>query len=330
MVLIMIGIGGFTRLTGSGLSIVEWKPIVGIIPPLTESAWINEFNLYKAFPEYILVNHMMTFDEFRFIYFVEYFHRFWGRAMGLVLLVPTIYAAIKYRKVLPSLGVIWLLAITQAGMGWYMVKSGLINDPMVSPFRLTSHLLLALIILFAMTGILNLLNAKALTNLNADLLKMTKGFLVLLLMTITYGGLTAGNHAGLIYNSFPDMNGDWVPHEFLHIKPWYLDLITNPASIQYLHRILATLTTIVGIMLFLKYRNTVVDKSIHKALHAIAGLVGVQFSLGIFTLLLIVPVSLGVLHQITACALFTVSGWLYWRLQFNQSRVLNPISHQKA
>ena len=147
MVIVMVGIGGYTRLTGSGLSIVQWKPITGILPPLSAQAWQDLFAQYQLSPEFIKVNSLMSVEEFKFIYMVEFIHRLWGRLMGFVLLVPTYWVFRHDRDFLPRMASIWFLASLQAFMGWFMVKSGLIDNPQVSPIRLTLHLLLAVGIL---------------------------------------------------------------------------------------------------------------------------------------------------------------------------------------
>jgi heme a synthase len=328
MVLIMIGLGGYTRLTGAGLSIVDWKPITGIIPPLNDASWLELFGQYQLFPEFQKVNSSMTLSEFKFIYLIEYFHRLWGRAMGVVLIVPSIYIFKYYSPLLPRIVFIWILAGTQGFMGWYMVKSGLIDDPQVSPFRLTAHLILAISILC-----LILQTVYSLRNLqqgNEDYLMKGRFFSLacVLGLTICFGGLTAGNHAGLIYNTFPDMNGHFLPEEFLHMQPFWTDILYNPATIQFVHRMLAYASLALGFYLFLSVRKAEVSSKLKHVSLMIAGALSVQVMLGVATIVTQVPIWLGVTHQMWATITFAATFWGY--LLTGKSRVFNQVAHSKA
>ena len=323
MVLIMIGLGGYTRLSGSGLSIVDWNPIMGAIPPLSESSWQELFQRYQLFPEYQKVNSAMTLPDFKFIYFVEYFHRLWGRAMGLVLLIPTLYAVFNYRSILPRILVIWALAGAQGFMGWYMVKSGLVDDPQVSPFRLTAHLLLALAILCLLLK--TVFDLKSQANEGDSILQSRYLALTCLLaLTVCFGGLTAGTHAGFIYNTFPDMNGSFLPEDMFALQPFWKDIFYNPATIQFIHRILAFTSLTLGFYVFLSSRNPQVSARLRHVSIMIAGALCIQVILGVATLVLQVPIWLGVLHQMWAAVTLSAAFWGY--LLTRKNAVLNAVT----
>jgi cytochrome c oxidase assembly protein subunit 15 len=328
MVLIMIGLGGYTRLSGAGLSIVDWKPLVGFIPPLSEGTWNELFDQYKAFPEFQKVNSTMALAEFKFIYLIEYFHRLWGRAMGLVLLIPTVYALAYHRQVLPKILFIWLLAGLQGFMGWYMVKSGLVDDPQVSPFRLTMHLVLAIAILCLLLR--TVFSMTSTSQENKDFL--LKGpFLTLasvLGITICFGGLTAGTHAGLIYNTFPDMNGHFIPEEIFSLQPFWKDLFYNPATIQFCHRILAFVSLTLGVYVLLLARDAPVSPKLKHVCYMIATALCVQVLLVVTTLVLQVPIGLGVVHQVWAAVTFSAIFWGY--LLCLKSAVTNSVAPSNA
>lgn len=311
MIFVMVVIGGVTRLTGSGLSIVEWQPVVGIFPPLNEIQWLAEFKKYKASPEFKNINFDMTLQGFQSIYWLEYIHRLWGRLMGIVLLVPTIMCFVKpsLKSIRTRVGLLWVLGGLQALMGWYMVKSGLVSDPHVSPYRLAAHLLLG----FGIFGVsldttLKLLPRASLTGYSSKAVTTLKqqGMVVMgcVLATVLMGAFVAGHKAGLIYNSFPLMGDGVVPSEFGFYKPWWRDITENPATIQFIHRVLATLT--VGIATL--YVLTSLSKPLPSLLKTglvITGIVVVtQYILGILTLIMQVPVHLGATHQGVALLLF--------------------------
>jgi heme a synthase len=324
MVLIMIALGGYTRLSGAGLSIVDWKPLSGAIPPLSDIAWQELFQRYQLFPEYQKVNSTIILAEFKFIYLVEYFHRLWGRAMGLVLLVPTYLAFRNYRAMMPNIYQVWVLAALQGFMGWYMVKSGLIDDPQVSPLRLTMHLVLAILLLCMLLRMVFYMKNPISNDLNPS---MKTRFITLswvLGLTICFGGLTAGTHAGLLYNTFPDMNGHFMPEDMFVLKPLWKDFIYNPATIQFCHRILAFASLAVGLYVFLSSRGSDVSSKLKHVSMMIASALTVQVVLGVSTLVLQVPIWLGVLHQSWAVITFAATFWGY--LLCGKSRVLNPVT----
>lgn len=307
MILVMVIIGGVTRLTGSGLSMVEWKPITGLLPPLTASDWILEFTKYQQSPEFQKINFGMTLAEFQSIFWLEYIHRLWGRLLGAVLLIPTILMIFKkqHRKLCPFLTLLWILGASQGLMGWFMVKSGLIHDPHVSPYRLAAHLILGFAIFGVALWMIFLLyqNKLRLERIGFSqktfqaLMKFTCLALFFVLLTALFGALVAGFKAGLIYNTFPLMGGNIIPHEFLSQSPWWKDFIENPVSIQFLHRILASCTAFLCVWIWVYQRNLPIPSSLSHAYAGVAIAALLQFSLGILTLLFIVPISLASLHQ---------------------------------
>ncbi len=249
LVFAMVAVGGVTRLTHSGLSIVEWQPIVGAVPPLNEQQWLETFEKYQRTPEFKLVNHAMTVSEFKGIFWWEYFHRLLGRLIGVVFLLPLLWFALR-RRIDHRLGIrlvgIFALGAAQGAMGWYMVKSGLVDDPRVSQFRLTAHLGLAFLILAAMLWVaLDQLRPRPVTdartpatNGNARaprrLAWWVTGISAYMVLT---GGLVAGIRAGYAYNTFPLMNGQIVPAEIAMLAPWWKNFFYNMATVQFDHRL---------------------------------------------------------------------------------------------
>lgn len=311
LVLFMIVIGGITRLTDSGLSIVEWNPIAGILPPLTLDDWETLFVQYKTSPEFLKLHPHMNLDEFKSIFWWEYIHRILGRIIGIVFLLPFLFFVLK-RKIskalLPHLLILFLLGAAQGYMGWYMVKSGLIDDPYVSPIRLMLHLGLALFIYAYMITLalkLNIKNKDIQEEQGKKARKRAHVALALTGITILSGALVAGLDAGLIYNTFPLMNGMIIPHEYAEMTPFYLNFFHNPACAQFNHRILALLTFGYIWFFWLSCLGDIFCKRLKIMLHLILLCANIQIILGIFTLIFAVPVTLGVLHQLNAIVLFT-------------------------
>lgn len=301
LIWLMIMLGGATRLTHAGLSIVEWKPITGIIPPLDTTQWQEEFAKYQEFPEYKLINQGMSLKEFKTIYWMEYAHRLLGRLIGLFFFLPLIGFWVKgmlppfLKKMSMAVGV---LGLAQGVMGWYMVKSGLVKDPTVSHYRLTAHLLLAIAI-YAMLfwSILKLSLQKGLGR--SSLSGIAHGCCILVLFTIVYGGFVAGLKAGLIYNTYPLMEGQFIPSEWNFLHPLYLNFFENPATVQWVHRTIALITLVAIIYASLKAHAQELW-SFKLAAMAMGFVTFLQVLLGILTILHQVPVSLGTLHQGTA------------------------------
>ncbi len=318
LVFSIVAVGGLTRLTRSGLSIVEWKPISGILPPLTEEHWQAEFDKYKQFPEYKQVNHQMDLDEFKYIYAWEYLHRLLGRLIGVVFAIPLLVFALR-RELHGSLSWKLPLALLLGGLqgllGWYMVKSGLVNMPRVSHYRLAAHLSLALFImsyLFWIAIELKNLSLKPLAPSPSfagwpNLPLWTRLFLALISIQIFYGALTAGLHAGHMYNTFPLMNGQLIP-QGIGSMGLLRDFFESPVTVQFVHRCLGWLTFFSALGLgFVGWRGEGLGEKLRTNLKLIGGMASLQFTLGVLTLLYAVPVSLGSLHQIGACVLLLLS-----------------------
>ena len=324
LIWLMIMLGGATRLTHSGLSIVEWKPIVGIIPPFTEMAWLVEFDKYKQFPEYQLVNFGMTLSEFKFIFFMEYAHRLLGRLIGLFFGLPLVYFWIRgylNRPLKKAMIIVLLLGIAQGFMGWYMVKSGLSKDPAVSHYRLTAHLILALILLGVLLwSALITQDGPSSQDKKVPIIRKSTKIMIhisalFMTLTIIYGGFVAGLKAGKIYNTYPLMEGRFLPAEWNFMSPVMLNFIENPATVQWTHRTLATLTLgiIIAAMLRLlgeRGLSTITRKSAYLMM----GIICTQFILGVITLLYEVPVSLGTLHQGMGAIVLTMMLYIIFRI----------------
>ncbi|MBX7146131.1 MAG: COX15/CtaA family protein [Alphaproteobacteria bacterium] len=327
MIFIMIMIGGITRLTESGLSITEWKPIMGMIPPLNQLDWEKLFNLYQQTPEYIKINQGMTLDEFKSIFWWEYIHRFWGRLIGLVFFIPFILFAIQ-RRFSPSqfitLFFIFLLGGLQGFIGWYMVKSGLSIRTDVSQYRLTLHLLCALL-LFGLIfrqalSFLSLSPTQPTYPINqphqpTKLLTYSYVLIFLIALTILMGGFTAGLNGGLVYNSFPYMGPKFVPEEFWYYHPMWRAPFESPASAQFFHRWIA-LFFFINVMIF-KIISLKYDLSISslKLINSLVFLTLFQVMLGILTVLYVVPISVALIHQANALLTFTILLWLNFDLK---------------
>jgi cytochrome c oxidase assembly protein subunit 15 len=314
MVFAILVVGGVTRLTHSGLSIVEWQPIVGIVPPLDQIAWEETFAKYQKTPEYLQVNHRMSLDEFKGIFFWEYFHRLLGRLIGAVFLLPLLYFWLRRRiapSLLPKLLGIFLLGGLQGAMGWYMVKSGLVDDPRVSHFRLTAHLSLAFLIFTAMFWLaLGLREKRTRAAGDGEWRRWRRvGFWLTLLVAymVVSGGFVAGIRAGKAYNTFPLMQGHVLPPESFIIDPWYLNFFNNMALVQFDHRLGAWLLAFLVPWFWWRIRR--LAPAVRRAADVLLAAVTAQIGLGIATLLLAVPVGLGAAHQGGA---MVVLGALLW------------------
>lgn len=310
VVFAIVVIGGITRLTRSGLSIVEWKPVSGVVPPIGETDWLAEFEKYKATPEYRLVNHSMTLAEFKNIFWWEFIHRIFARLVGVIFFLPFIWFLVRRRidrRLAVRLGVIFALGGFQGFLGWYMVKSGLVNDPHVSHLRLTSHLMVAVLIyaLLLMTA-WSLEKRPGL----AGSRRLAWANVILVFVMIASGALVAGLKAGKMYNTFPLMNGQYFPQGALGFSPLLLNFSDNPIMIQFLHRNFACALGVFFLWQLWRERQSI---SLRQPLAWIFIAFLLQFVLGVFTLLRAVPVSLGALHQANAIVLFTASLYLLAR-----------------
>jgi cytochrome c oxidase assembly protein subunit 15 len=309
----MVVVGGVTRLTHSGLSITEWQPIVGTLPPLNDARWNEVFLKYQATPEYAQVNRGMSLDAFKGIFWWEYFHRLLGRAIGAVFLVPLLWFIARRRipsgYALKLLG-IFVLGALQGALGWYMVQSGLVDDPRVSHLRLTAHLGLALVIFAAMLWTaLSLLYPRARSE-GAGAVSLKRQFYLItalvFVMALT-GGLVAGIRAGFAYNTFPLMNGHLVPPEILLIDPWYLNFFNNMATVQFDHRLVAWMLAVLVPIFWWRARSSSAGRQVVIGANLLLAMLAVQITLGICTLLFVVPVPLAAAHQAGALLLFAAS-----------------------
>ena len=313
LIFVMVVLGGVTRLTGSGLSMVNWHPVHGVIPPLTNQQWDEEFGNYQESPEYLKINRDMTVNEFKSIFWFEYTHRLLGRLIGLVFLLPFLYFWWRGQirpGLTPKLIIMFLLGGLQGLLGWYMVKSGLVNNPHVSQYRLTAHLLSAILIYgFILWTILDLRQDFSHRAAHRSVEKTRRNISlwlgIILLLTIVSGGFVAGLRAGAIFNTFPLMGGKWIPEGVMALSPWYLNLFENMVTVQFSHRLLAVITGILligwSIKGFVRFQDPITKLSFK----LIGITVIVQLVLGISTLLMAVPVWLGATHQAGALLLFS-------------------------
>jgi len=312
MIFAMVILGGATRLTGSGLSMVEWDPIFGVVPPLNQEEWEDVFSKYRESPEYQKINIGMELDGFKSIYWFEFTHRLLGRSIGTVFLLPFLYFLARRMltpQLIPRLAVAFVLGGLQGLLGWYMVKSGLIDQPHVSQYRLTAHLSLALIIYcYLLWLLLELLFPQQKSGATGKATQKAALFLfVLVSITIVSGGFVAGLKAGFAYNTFPKMGDQWLPPAGWILQPGWRNLFENIATVQFDHRVLATLT-LVSVLGFWVYalRRPLPDMA-RIGIHVLLLVAIAQVALGISTLLLHVPVALGVTHQAGALTLLTVT-----------------------
>ena len=311
MVFLIIIIGGLTRLTDSGLSMVDWQPILGTIPPLNNNQWMDVFNDYKLTPEFLYVNKNITLDEFKYIFWWEWFHRFFARLIGLVFIIPFIYFLIK--KNLNSFfykrfSIIFSLGLFQAVVGWWMVKSGLSDDPFVSPYRLTFHLTNAVIIyallLWTSVEYYHLKSANFISIRSKNILILIS--IILVFVTILSGGFMAGSHAGQSFNTYPLMNGKIIPDDIYLEELGFLNMFENTVTINFNHRWIATITFIYTFSFFSYLIFKKVINLSNKIIISVLLILTLQFLLGIMALLSNVSIYYGSLHQTNSIALLSI------------------------
>jgi heme a synthase len=311
LIFLMVMIGGVTRLTDSGLSIVEWKPILGAIPPLNDADWLKAFDQYKQFPEYQKINKGMSLSEFKFIYFWEYFHRLFGRLIGLVFFIPYVYFLI--RKKIPhhmklKLFVAFILGGLQGAMGWYMVKSGLIDRPDVSHYRLAAHFGLALFIIAYIYWIIlqqkDYVTEKFVKS--ALISKTLKIFLAFLILQIIYGAFVAGLKAGIGYNTFPLMGNEVIAQAAFEGGSFWHNIVENNAMVQFIHRSIAWIILILSFFLIAKKGHGLHPMQT-KSLWFLFIMVMIQFTFGVLTLLSLVSLPLALTHQLGAVILLLMT-----------------------
>jgi len=311
MVFAMVVIGGVTRLTHSGLSIVEWQPLVGTLPPLNDGEWHELFEKYQQTPEFKQVNFDMDLDGFKGIFWWEYFHRLLGRTIGLVFLLPFLWFLLRRKldaRLAWQLGGVFLLGALQGALGWYMVASGLIDNPRVSHFRLTAHLGMALAIFAAELWLaLRLLSNHA--PARGRLGRPALWLVALIFVMALSGGFVAGLRAGYAYNTFPLMNGHVVPPEILMLEPWWQNLLYNFATVQFVHRGIAWLLIVLVPWLWWHARREALDPQARLACHLLLAALAVQVTLGIVTLVNGVPLVPAAAHQGGAVLLLGAALW---------------------
>lgn len=319
-------LGGITRLTGSGLSITKWDIITGIIPPLNDQQWQDAFNLYKQTPQYHKINSTFLLTDFKFIYFWEFFHRFWARALGIIFAIPFIILIIRKKidlNLISRLLLVVILSGLTASAGWIMVQSGLVNRPWVNAYKLTLHFILAVLTIAVMVKII----ADAYLYNNRFNKDQTSFVIILLIITfiqLLFAGLMSGMKASLFFPTWPSMNGAFIPDVLLISKNWIWENLTNydkhpfaPALIQFFHRSIAYILLILIYFYFFKYKNKFYIRA-NNWLKLVFILVNAQVILGILTLLKSkgeIPVFLGVTHQLIGLFLFISLLFLYFSLR---------------
>jgi cytochrome c oxidase assembly protein subunit 15 len=313
LIFVMVILGGVTRLTGSGLSMVNWHPIHGVVPPLTSEQWLEEFGRYQQSPEYLMINRDMKVGEFKSIFWFEYAHRMLGRLIGLVFLLPFLYFWWKNKikpGLTPKLVIMFFLGGLQGLLGWYMVESGLADNPHVSQYRLVAHLLSAILIYaFILWTILDLKPVRQDQSGDPSVVSAWRngslGLLILVLLTIVSGGFVAGLDAGVIYSTFPLMGGEWIPEGVSALSPWYLNLFENKVTVQFGHRLLAMTTGLLLLGWYIRGRIQFENPALKRSFKLVGMMVIIQVLLGVSTLLMQVPVWLAAMHQAGALLLFS-------------------------
>lgn len=321
MVFAMMLIGAITRLTESGLSMVEWRPLIGALPPMTDAEWQRVFDLYRQTSEYRIDNAGMSLAEFQSIFWWEFIHRLWGRAIGVVFALPFFYFLATRR--IPAgytkhLAILLFLGGLQGVIGWWMVKSGFVDRSDVSQYRLAVHLGMAFLIL----AYLLWLALGLLWPVPQDRPAAPRGLRRLgaychavIFFTVLSGALVAGLNAGLLYNDWPLMGGNFIPEDIAALSPAWLNIFENEGTVQFDHRIMAYLTLTVVMLTWLSARKADLAPRARLSINCLAAMVWVQAALGISTLVLMVPLPLAVLHQAGAATSFCLSIWLMKELR---------------
>lgn len=313
----MILVGGATRLTDSGLSITEWQPVVGTIPPLSKTDWKEAFDAYKQIPEYTQVNRGMDLEGFKKIYWWEWGHRFLGRFIGLVFFVPFVafwLAGTIPRPLLPKLLGLFVLGGLQGALGWYMVKSGLVDRIDVSQYRLAAHFGLAVIILGYTLWLILELGRVQQNRAGLTTPRIVAGLVLLLVFVqLLAGAFVAGIDGGMGFNTWPLMNEALIPTGLAVFEPWYVNLFENPLTVQFNHRMLGYVVVLATLLQasWLTWKPGAVP--LRASAWAVAALSLAQVALGIWTLLAFVPIELGLAHQAGAVAVFVSALYHFWR-----------------
>jgi cytochrome c oxidase assembly protein subunit 15 len=330
LIIAMILVGGATRLTDSGLSITEWQPIMGAIPPLNDADWQSAFEAYQKIPEYTELKRGMSLEEFKTIYWWEWAHRFLGRLIGAVFFVPFVVfwiAGYIPRQLLPRLIGLFLLGGLQGAVGWYMVKSGLVDRTDVSQYRLTAHFGVALLILGYTLWLLFGLGERERPSRSSHVqtaARVGSAVLALIFVQMLVGALVAGLDAGMGFNTWPLINGAFVPSGLGEASPFYLNLFENPLTVQFDHRMLgyAVVLAALGQLVWLaasRAPQALIGSALTLALLAV-----LQATLGVWTLLLAVPITLGLAHQAGAIAVFAAGLYHFWLARHETRMAARP------
>ena len=318
LVFAMVVLGGVTRLTGSGLSMVDWRPLMGVLPPLSDEQWQRVFEMYQQSPEFVHVNSGFDVHDFKGIFWLEYLHRLLGRLIGIAFFVPFVFFAVRgyiRRHEWGRYVLMFVLGGLQGLLGWYMVKSGLVDVPQVSQYRLTAHLVAAFAIYAYMLWVaLSLLHPET-AGPRHRWFGRTVALGSLVAVTIVSGGFVAGLKAGKIYNTFPKMGDYWLPPDLGALEPFWRNFFANTTTVQFDHRLLAITTLALIVLYWVQARNAGLPGRARRAATALLATGMLQVSLGIATLLLSVPVALGAAHQGVALLLFTVVLYLIHSLR---------------
>jgi heme a synthase len=313
LVFIMVVVGGLTRLTESGLSITEWKPVTGALPPMSEQHWQDEFALYKQIPQYEIMNKGMTLAEFKTIYWWEWSHRFLGRLIGVAFLVPFLWFALTgriERAMVPRLIFLFVLGGMQGVLGWWMVMSGLVERTEVSQYRLAAHLGLATLIYGALIWTaLDMFHGRS-TRFLSGLAKAALALIVLVFAQTILGAFVAGIRAGLIYNTWPLMAGAFIPDGLLKMAPLWHNFFENHLTVQFQHRMAAYLLLALAAWHAWSARKSDGARGANLLVAAVVA----QAALGIWTVLWVVPIPLGAAHQAGAMVVFGIAVWHAHRL----------------
>ncbi len=322
-ILLMIVVGGVTRLTHSGLSMVDWNPVMGFIPPITELQWQETFEVYKQYPEYKKVNKGMNLGEFKGIFYWEYGHRVLGRGIGIIFFLPfmvlLLFGKIE-RQLVPRLTVALVLGGLQGLMGWYMVMSGLVDMPRVSHYRLAAHLVLALIILSYLYWIILDLRETIKVQVPGSFKLLCLSILGVTSLQIIYGAFTAGLRAGLGFNTFPLMDGQMIATAATMMTPLWVNFFENGAMVQFVHRWIGALLLLLVVMLLALSMVGNLPRRLVVASASLVCLTLVQFLLGVFTLLNYVPIGLASTHQAVACFVLLASIYLVYVVHGSESK----------
>ena len=304
---------------------VEWKPLTGILPPLTQEAWEETFHKYQQFPEFRLMNRDMDLEGFKSIFWLEYIHRIWGRAIGVIFFLPFLFFLWKGwidKSLVPKLGIIFVLGGMQGLLGWYMVMSGLVDRPDVSQYRLAAHLGLAFLVYACIFWVaLGLIRPCPRTSGTGRAGNRRWWFaatlFILIFITVLSGGFVAGTDAGFTYNTFPLMGDRLIPVNLFLLEPPIRNIFENVTTIQFTHRLLAITVFTLIVLFWLAQLRSNLSCTARLAMHLLLTAVMLQMILGISTLLLVVPVALGVAHQSGALILFTISLWTLHEFSFH-------------